>query len=113
MIKELIAVLVAAAICLGVYAFGRHDGYNLAQSECQAASQRGELGAEHARYLNLRAQMAKQNAAITATQSDKAKVESLLAAAQERVKVIKVARDCTIGAAAIDALNSVRKAGAP
>lgn len=111
--RETIGFLFALALVGGLFWFGEHDGYDRARSECQAASQQGDILAEHARYLNLRAQLAKQNTVVTQVQSEKTKVETLLDAAQERVKTVKVARDCTLGPGAIAALNSVRQAGSP
>lgn len=89
------------------------QGYDTAERACQSASLQGELQAQKERYKSLRTQLSRQNAAATAIHTDKSEVASLLAAAQEHVSTIPAAKDCTLGPAAIEALNAVRKAGAP
>lgn len=103
---------IAGCLCIGVYFVGERDGYSQATLKCQSASQASELKAEHDRYINLRAQMKAQAAVIARNESDKRKTDELLASAKTRVATVTVTKDCSIGPDAIDAMNSVRKAGA-
>ena len=116
-IGEIIAGLAAAGtagcLLIGVYFVGERDGFSQAALQCRETSVAAELKAAHARYVNLQAQIKAQAAVLAKRENAARKLQDLLSQAKARIITVRVAKDCTVGKDAIDALNSVRKAGAP
>jgi len=108
--------LIIFLLAMAGYVGDRHgdaQGFARAAAQCREASAHAEYEAEHTRYQNLEAQMRAQAATMALDTSERKRVESLLAQAKARVVSLSVAKDCTVGPDAVQAINSVRKAGGP
>ena len=105
---RLLAVLFAAGMVGGVYWLGAHNGYGQAQSECQAASLQGELDAKAKELAYLQGQFKAQGEALASVDAERGMLARDVALARAEASRAPVAKDCTLGPDAVQALNLAR-----
>lgn len=109
--RDLIGIFVAGTLVTCVYFFGHHVGYDDARGECQTASLQSQLLAQARIADNLKHQMTEQQTVLDAVTAEKLRAEDAVAQARGQVMHVFAAKDCSLGADAIDGINTARAGG--
>ena len=103
--------LVALALFVGVYFYGRHDGGAAEDAKWQVAQSEAVANAQKSARDNLSSQLALWGDALNKLGEEKLKSDATLAQARAEAALVTAGKNCSLGPEAVHALNVARTGG--